>query len=98
LPYLRAFPSRRSSDLPPAFLRVGVLTFIGARSLVFEPDILPAPLFAVPFSDHKITVGGSIALFIAHCLGRFPLRLACFILRQDEDRKSTRLNSSHVKI
>src|SRR5207302_9131871 len=93
---LHSFPTRRSSDLS------ATTSSFGARQRRFEE---PADLFVADAAIAKAANGaGDERLRFAKCLAPFPrpsvLRYECAgaVPQIDEDRKSTRLNSSHVKI
>src|SRR5699024_11769202 len=82
----RAFPTRRSSDLPHRGVAMGLNVFMlfigfGLGSLIFS-GVLQWGI------STAFVVFGIVALF-ASALERHKIRL---------DRKSTRLNSSHVSI
>src|SRR5690606_41492022 len=92
---LRSFPTRRSSDLIPA----GVAAVVGAEVL---------PVGEVLVIDHAVgvTVAGAGRFgseqLLERELQRFVVLLLFAVHRlmtvAQQDRKSTRLNSSHVKI
>src|SRR5690606_41083652 len=91
--YLPSFPTRRSSDLhphrvPPAHVRGGV---VGTRRASDLPDLRPLHEFVVlpPQVDLPEVAEVPAVADDAVLGGQRP---------GEEDRKSTRLNSSHVKI
>src|SRR5690606_40193419 len=81
--HLTSFPTRRSSDL--GYCHIGLLRT--AIILIVEMDI---PLTEVSFGN--IGIGGMTRSQLGQHLERFVL------IPFHIDRKSTRLNSSHVKI
>src|SRR5690606_42163557 len=90
--YLHSFPTRRSSDLVMLLILISrLLGFIRERAiadvfgLTWETDAFRAA-FNIPDLMYFLLVGGAISsAFIPVFSGYL-------------DRKSTRLNSSHVKI
>src|SRR5690606_41144607 len=83
---LHSFPTRRSSDLGRSSIRP-IKDFVGFISLVTRLSIYFNPL----------KVFTPLALFLL-ALSFVILSLGYFYTGQVLDRKSTRLNSSHVKI
>src|SRR5690606_40240067 len=85
---LHSFPTRRSSDLGLTAVRTQIV-------LASRFAGLPAPIDGVSLEFHDEAVLRQAAAD-SRALG-FGGKL-CIHPRQVEDRKSTRLNSSHVKI
>src|SRR5690606_41087186 len=88
-PHLHSFPTRRSSDLPPRRIVTNRMSrtlgrITGTPSWWRRSQPSPA---VVP---NRHSVGRHVVG--ARCLGRKQLTV------RTRDRKSTRLNSSHVKI
>src|SRR5690606_41940704 len=92
LPSLPAFPTRRSSDLA-ARIRIAAARHLFAVHP--QPDLAvdAAHVVVVPLAHAAAPLGAREA---ARSVGR--ARLERLQLRVTQDRKSTRLNSSHVKI
>src|SRR5690606_40011898 len=97
-PVLHAFPTRRSSDLFLSFLRreapgADALYILGDLFEYWIGDDDPDPYYAgIKSALAEVAVAG-VPLFFMHGNRDFLIgeRFAA------EDRKSTRLNSSHVK-
>src|SRR5690606_41780711 len=88
--YLSSFPTRRSSDLKDTLRTLGALRpFVGGVFGVATFFALKSGVVALDVGDSKSSYFYILFGFVAG----FSERLA-----QDIDRKSTRLNSSHVKI
>src|SRR5690606_40187284 len=82
-----SFPTRRSSDLDAVAASSGLLLAFGIGAMI-------GPGFASIWMD----LGGPYALFLYFAV--WSAGLVVFVLHRQRrrDRKSTRLNSSHVKI
>src|SRR5207253_6702310 len=92
---LHSFPTRRSSDLRGGFAAASFLIFLVLLALLLfaPPDgIEHAPLLQFVGHFHPLSVHFPIAVLLLvplfEILGR----------KRNRDRKSTRLNSSHVAI
>src|SRR5690606_41757829 len=88
-PALPSFPTRRSSDLHDARLH-----FDGARLRVEGQDAVQVPAVV----DHQRLADRLPALAAAGAARQDRRAFLAGELDRGEDRKSTRLNSSHVKI
>src|SRR5690606_41442539 len=90
---LTAFPTRRSSDLE--LVR-------GLRAPVVQGELLSSEAYAQALrgSGLEMTVGssGTVTVRQAPAAAGDAVLPAVSVTTQAEDRKSTRLNSSHVKI
>src|SRR5690606_39447411 len=95
---LQYFPTRRSSDLK-IFLATAdaALVALDARTgqVVWEQQVGDWTV-GQHYSGGPMVVKGKV---IAGMSGCYYINTRCFVTAHDpEDRKSTRLNSSHVKI
>src|SRR5207302_8785358 len=89
-PTLHSFPTRRSSDLRDAGTLATTADFVFYLADDHAWTSSPDALRALPFAEHDIIVPGR------WCEGGSqPIVLN---MGMNGDRKSTRLNSSHVKI
>src|SRR5690606_40716272 len=89
---LLSFPTRRSSDLVvAAFLQ---LVVDGHAIVEHETLALPQRLFF----GHLLQIVEDASLQVINLVEALLLQIGCGFLAADADRKSTRLNSSHVKI
>src|SRR5690606_41402841 len=92
-PALHSFPTRRSSDLFIGMTAASLLTFLalGLLNITTPAAIITATVLLL------ISASGVIAMLIPYAAEIYPVHLrgtgAGLV-----DRKSTRLNSSHVKI
>src|SRR5690606_41653071 len=85
---LLSFPTRRSSDLALGLLRAGPLGALAA----WAAFTLPSALILVLFAYSAAAFAGPVGLGLLHGLKIVAVAVVA------QDRKSTRLNSSHVKI
>src|SRR5690606_41225765 len=95
-PHPRPFPTRRSADLArvePGVVNARLGRLAAEYGLTYAPD---------PSSQAACTIGGNVAENAGgpHCLkyGVTSNHVTGLTVVLPEDRKSTRLNSSHVKI
>src|SRR5690606_39395719 len=95
--YLHSFPTRRSSDLGLSInktvskIATGTAKPCGARQVLYgtEKD------FLAPLSIKKIPLVGAKTYTLLRNMGISKIKT---LQEMEVDRKSTRLNSSHVKI
>src|SRR5690606_41127337 len=94
-PHHLAFPPRRSSDLLMKYDTAGRLAFTRVLGAASE-----ASGYALSVADDgRVAVAGSVTGALEPgASGVKPGVSDSFVTVFDEDRKSTRLNSSHVKI
>src|SRR5690606_40388937 len=89
---LQSFPTRRSSDLTSAALAAGIT----AAETRAERAMAPARNFCFIFMSSSSRFLVLVKQILCSC--RNDSGLACVEYCSYQDRKSTRLNSSHVKI
>src|SRR5690606_42112516 len=90
--YLHPFPTRRSSDLPPLASAAARLRTTVERLQGVKTSAAPGRLEAKA-QGASAPASGEAATSWPHNFDRLPT-----LAPQAIDRKSTRLNSSHVKI
>src|SRR5439155_23140134 len=94
--YLHSFPTRRSSDLMFPDLVEAVKRQVRAREIIFEGEALAFDEGTGELLPFQTTIQRKRKHGVEDNAKEFPLKLFAFDLLYVEDRKSTRLNSSHV--
>src|SRR5207249_11615153 len=95
-PALHSFPTRRSSDLEPFVLQPSAVF----RAALIAPTAAQGGRLRIAGDDHSAFPGRYLLIRIEGKCGGVAEgpHLPAMIAGADQDRKSTRLNSSHVSI
>src|SRR5207302_10158903 len=96
--HLHSFPTRRSSDLAAIrFLLGGLVNTLRAAALALVIAAAAGTLFALGRLSRRLPVRLAAGAYVQF-FRSLPLLILIIFMYFGLDRKSTRLNSSHVKI